>query len=155
MSPRRMPRDLSSVLLVRRIDRLWALRFCLGWRPAKAEPLLLPPSPGIPPTTWEALPPAQLLPEDRGRTDPTGEPAAGWSAISTCMQIKPDVNNFGCYFQNIQYLVLCCLHRFWCWCDLSLVSLHISQRGFWSNHVGVNILYWNTANIHNDYTQVN
>lgn len=51
MSPLRMPGGLSSVLLVRRIDKLWALRFCLGWRAAKAEPLLLPPSTGIPPTS--------------------------------------------------------------------------------------------------------
>lgn len=30
MSPLRMPGGLSSVLLVRLIDKLWALRFCLG-----------------------------------------------------------------------------------------------------------------------------
>lgn len=57
MSPLWTPRGLSSVLLVRRIDKLWALRFCLGWRAAEAEPLLLPPSTGIPPTCWVALPP--------------------------------------------------------------------------------------------------
>lgn len=90
MSPLKMPSGLSSVLLVRRIDRLWALRFCFGWRPAKAEPLLLPPSPGIPPTSREALPPAWTSPEDQGnkkKTDLAGS-RSGCSAISTWKQIN-------------------------------------------------------------------
>lgn len=70
MSPLKMPGGLSSVLLVRRIDKLWALRFCLGWRTAKAElPLLLPPSTGIPPTSWVALPPAHHLSDNQENKD--------------------------------------------------------------------------------------
>lgn len=82
MSPLRIPGSLSSVLLVRRIDKLWALRFCLGWRPAKAEPLLLPPSPGIPPTSCVALPTDNL--EESGKQ----RPAVCWSAVTTCEQVK-------------------------------------------------------------------
>lgn len=78
MSPLWMPGGLSSVLLVRLIDKLWALRFCLGWRAAEADPLLLPPSTGIPPTCWVALPPAHVLSEKQVNNGQTRWLAGGW-----------------------------------------------------------------------------
>lgn len=85
MSPLWMPPGLSSVLLVRLIDKLWALRFCLGWRAAEAEPLLLPPSTGIPPTSWVALPPVHTLPEKQVNT--------GWTfwLAGSGFQLSPPV----------------------------------------------------------------
>lgn len=86
MSPLRIPGGLSSVLLVRRIDKLWALRFCLGWRDANAEPLLLPPSTGIPPTSWEALPPCSPLTWEPGNSRPSS--GVDCSARTTGVRVK-------------------------------------------------------------------